>query len=659
MTHLINVPRYALIVSVFLIFFLFSPMAAGKHIIVIYDVSGSMVSLNVGGRVNTYMESKDIRRVNEYLTDLLFTNTSQSLRDKVNDSYIKECDAVYVGKPLYQSGDTLTYAEYAEKRDAKLNRAQVSKSEFQRQLPDPMTLKTSFYGMVSYLLRAEVEVYDELYRDADDETYWVFVTDGDIDNSGESDPGISSVLKRHAEIEAEFYSPMIFGVLVNNRVRVQVRKLRKSIVNIIFFATPTKPGKQVKEIQLTKDDEGKFISETLTVETHNPAKSNFKLNSVNVEIVDKFNKPLQIVKDNKFNVVEVQPVSLDGNSPPTEFRIRFPEQPEIAAPGNALKLEAIYSFKGEDKIHSAQPIKYTVVICSIYVSNLDNPEQQAKKLNLNFSGDTYRVDLVIQSKSHEKKVFRIDQLRCHIQYKDGRKLCDAIVPKEIERLGEPFYVEVPKGDRLDWYGNKVVLKIDYEIDYKDKKEAKLATIEIPYKLVGGGTGFPMWLLWVLLVPVLGVVVFLLIRKIIDSINPQIIEHRITLTIEDETRGLVPNDKEPFTLTDKNSLAFGENNAHELHFDVGWPDCPDYLRCEKYSPWLWSKEKGRTRHYKSIDDTEGRVLDLPETLTLTREEDNGEIRVRCEIVDKTPISESDDDKVTVGSNSTPPVDPLKI
>ena len=223
MTHLINVPRYILIVSVFVIFALFSPLAAAKHIIVIYDVSGSMVKLN-----KDYMKSKDIRRVNEYLTDLLFTNTSQSLRDKVNDSYIKECDAAYVGKPLYQSGDTLTYAEYAEKRDTKLDRAQVSKSEFQRQLPNPATLKISFYGLVSYLLRAEVEVYDELYRDADDDTFWVFVTDGDIDNSGKSDPGISSVLKRLAEIEDEFYSPMIFGIFVNNHVRVQVRKLRKS-----------------------------------------------------------------------------------------------------------------------------------------------------------------------------------------------------------------------------------------------------------------------------------------------------------------------------------------------------------------------------------------------------------------------------------------------
>ena len=147
----------------------------------------------------------------------------------MDDSQIKECDAVYVGKPLYQSGDILTYAEYAKRRSTKLNRAQVRRDEFQRQLPNPMTPKKSFYGKVSYLLRAEVEVYDEFYNDADNETYWVFVTDGDIDNSGKSDPGISSVLRRLAEIEDEFHSPMICGVLVNNHVRIQVRKLRKSV----------------------------------------------------------------------------------------------------------------------------------------------------------------------------------------------------------------------------------------------------------------------------------------------------------------------------------------------------------------------------------------------------------------------------------------------
>ena len=629
MTRSINVPRHKFIVSVFLIFMLFSPMAASKHILVIYDVSGSMVKLN-----KDYMKSKDIRRVNEYLTDLLFTNTSQSLRDKVNDSYIKECDAAYVGKPLYQSGDTLTYAEYAEKRDAKLNRAQVSKTEFQRQLPNPATLQISFYGLVSYLLRAEVEVYDELYRDADDETYWVFVTDGDIDNSGKSDPGISSVLKRLAEIEDEFYSPMIFGVLVNNHVRVQVRKLRKSTeYKTIFFATPTKPGKPVEEIQVTKDNEEKFISETLTVETRNPVELNFKLNSVNVEIVDKFNKPLQIVKDNKFNVVVVPPVSLDGNPPPSEFRIQFPAHREIAAPGNALKLEATYSFKGEDKIHSPQPIKYTAVIDSIYVASLDSPEQQTKELNLDFSEDTYRADLVVQSESYDKKAFKVDQVRCYVQYKDGRKLCDATVPKEIERLGEPFYVEVPKGDRLDWYGNKVVLKIDYEIDYKDKKEAKLATIEIPYKLVGGGTGFPIWLLWVFLVPVLGVVAFLLIRRII----PDPIVHSITLTEVSEA-GTPLKETAHFTLENEMTLEFGPRGPNELRFDVG---SDAFIHCRKKN----------LRLFEDADDEEARILDLPETLTLRRSEDDDEVHVRCEIADDSTDEPGEGDTPIIGSGSS--------
>ena len=304
MTCLINVPSFTLTISIFLIFVLFSSMAASKHIIVIYDVSGSMVKLN-----KDYMKSKDIRRVNEYLTDLLFTNTSQSLRDKVNDTYIKECDAAYVGKPLYQSGDTLTYAEYAEKRDTKLNRAQVSKSEFQRQLPNPATLKISFYGLVSYLLRAEVEVYDELYTDADDETYWVFVTDGDIDNSGKSDPGISSVLKRLAEIEDEFYSPMLYGVFVNNHVKIEVRRLQKrGNIGSIFVATPTQPKKPIEEIQLSPNEEGRFFSETLTIDTESSVKTQFHLNKVDVEIIDRNNKQLQIMNpDNTTGMLLIDP----------------------------------------------------------------------------------------------------------------------------------------------------------------------------------------------------------------------------------------------------------------------------------------------------------------------------------------------------------------
>ena len=287
--------RNTLIILVFT-FILFTPITVtAKHIIVIYDVSGSMISLKSGGRTNVYMESNDIRRVNEYLTNLLFTNTSQDLRDKANDTYIKECDAALVGKPLYQSGDILTYVEYAKKGDIKINKDQISKTDFQQELPNPMTLRRSFYGMVSYLLRAEVEVYDDLYRETDGETYWIFVTDGDIDNSGKSDPGIANVLKRHAEIEDEFFDPMIFGIYVNNHVRIEVRRLQKrGNIDSIFIATPTKPKESVQKIQLSRGEERKFFSETLLINTENSEASKFKLNNVNVEIVNRNNRPLQM-----------------------------------------------------------------------------------------------------------------------------------------------------------------------------------------------------------------------------------------------------------------------------------------------------------------------------------------------------------------------------
>ena len=211
------------------------------------------------------------------------------------------------------------------------------------------------------------------------------------------------------------------------------------------------------------------------------------------------------------------------------------------------------------------------------------------------------------------------------------------MPKEIERLGEPFYVEVPKEDRLDWYGNKVVLEIDYEIDYKDKKEAKFATIEIPYKLVGGGTGFPIWLLWVFLVPVLGVVVFLLIRRII----PDPIVHSITLTEVSEA-GTPLKETAHFTLENEMTLEFGPRGPNELRFDVG---SEAFLYCDKKNLMLFA----------DAADDEGRGLDLPETLTLSRSEEDDEVRVRCEILDDPPDEPEEDDDIDSGSSNVNPLD----
>lgn len=607
MIQSINVPRYVRIVIVLLVSILFSPVAIAKHIIVIYDVSGSMIRLRIGGEVRTYMESEDIRRVNQYLTDLLFTNTSQPLQT-IDDTYIKECETAFVGKPLYQTGDILTYAEYADRRYTEINRAQVSRNALQGRLPDPMQLSRSFHGQVSYLLRAEVEVYDELYTDREDETYWVFVTDGDIDNSGKSDSGISAVLKRLAEIESEYYAPMIFGVFVNNHVKIEVRHLQKrDDIETIFIATPTQTEKHVREIQLSRDEEGNFFSETLTVDTENPAKTKFKLNTVNVEIVDLNNRPLQIVNaDNTTEIFGVPSVPLHENPPPYDFQITLPPNPEIASPNRAMKLEITYTYDSKDKVYAVPRMNYTAVIDNIYIAVLENPDYPAKQLDLLFSEGVFTEDLMIKSESPNKNAFHIDQIHCQIQYKDNRKLCDVTVLKPITRLSEPFRLEVAKQDRLNWYGNQIALKIDYQYEGKPLS----ATINIPYKTQGDGQGFPMWLLWLLLIPLSFVLFFLVKRRM----RP--IVYHIALTAVRDTGTPL---RKAFTLKDKDTVEFGARGADEWRFDVG---SEAFLYCMKKHLILFADP----------DDNDGHTLDIPETFTLSQGNNEDEVHIRCEVLD---------------------------
>ena len=614
MIRMINVPRYTLIVSVLLILFLFSPIAVAKHIIVIYDVSSSMYKLNVATGVSTKMESEDIRRVNDYLTNLLFTNASQSLRDK-DDTHIKECDVAYVGKPLYQSGDIITYAEYAKKGYTKINRKQVRRNEFQRKLPDPMNLTESFYGKMSYLLRAEVEVYD-LLNETDGETYWIFVTDGDVDRSAERDPNIGEVLKRHAAIEEKYDDPMIFGIFVNNHVRIQVRRIQKrGDIDAVFIANRTSLNEPVKEIQLSKDDAGQFISETLIIDTKNADKAKFKLNNVNVEITDRFNEPLLGIL--------VPPVPLNGNPPPYEFRIPFPAQPEIATPGNALKLEVTYNYNGEAGVYPVR-MDYIAVIDSIYIAMLSDPDRRAKQLDLPFSEGKFSENLVIESESPNKDAFQIDEIRCQIQYKDGRKLCDVSVLETTSRLGERFRLKVPKQDHLDWYGNQLVFEIDYRYD----GESKSATMQIPYKLQGGGAGFPLWLLWVLLVPLIVVVGYLLVRRLIPLIVPPPIVHHISLAEVSEA-GTGLGETKFYTLKDRETLEFGQRGPKELQFDVG---SEAFLYCDRKSLLFFA----------DADDDDGHILDLPETLTFSQGEEDS-VHIRCDIVDDSSEEREEEDE----------------
>jgi hypothetical protein len=381
----------------------------------------------------------------------------------------------------------------------------------------------------------------------------------------------------------------------------------------------------VRKIQLSRDDKGHFITETLTIDTENAAKAKFKLNNVNVEIVDRNKKPLQILnEDNTSGILSVDSVPLHGSPPPSEFQILLPANREIATPNSAMKLEITYTYKGMDKVYSAPLMPYTAVINSIYVAMLSDSDRQAKQLDLPFSEGKFSENLVIESESPNKDAFQIDEIRCQIQYKDGRKLCDVSVPKTVARLGEPFRIEVSKQDHLDWYGNKLVFDIDYRYD----GESKSATMQIPYKLQGGGAGFPLWLLWILLIPVILVIVILLVRSLKPLIVPPPIEHHISLTEVNEA-GTGLGETKFYTLKDRETLEFGQRGPKELQFDVG---SEAFLYCDRKSLLFFA----------DADDDDGHILDLPETLTFSQGEEDS-VHIRCDIVDDSSEEREEEDE----------------
>lgn len=613
--------RFTFIVAILFVFALCAPVEAAKHIIVIYDESVSMVSLNIRGTKEIFMNSEDINRVNDYLTDILFKDVSQPLRNTDKDLYIKECDPAYVGKPLYESGDIITFATYTDIRHKKITRKQVQRGEFRRQLP------TKFTGQVSYLIRAKVEVYDQLFRVEDDETYWVFVTDGDVDNSGKSDPRIADVLKRDVEIEDEFDDPMIFGILVNNHVRIQVRQIKeKGDIDEVFVANRVAPTDPVKKIQLSKHETGQFMSETLIIDTESSNKTKFKLNSVNIEIFDKFDKPLQIANDDsRFESLKVPPVSFHGHSPPYEFQILLPANLEIAIPGNALKLKVNYTYNGTEKSYLMPLTQYETVIKSVFVTDPEKPNPQENRLILRFSENAYRTTLVVQSESPNKDAFRIEDIRGHIEYKDEQQLCDISVKTIPAKLDEPFKITVSKVKNLDLHGNKLVLNIDYSYEGTTESE----TIKFDYDRSGDRSGFLTVILFILGCSVLMLLVFAAIPVFKKLFGREKIEYQIMLG-EIEQEGMQPDDLHFFTLRDGETLSFGVGGTDGAYFDLG---SSAVLRCKH----------GEFQICEDYDDENGRIVMSGQTFTLTRDE-GGVIHIYFEIEDDEQQSQSESDYI---------------
>ena len=607
-----NIIRYVFIVTLLLTLCL--PIANAKHIIVVYDVSSSMYKLNVASGPITKMESEDIRRVNDYLTNIIFLNASQSLHDS-DDTYIRNCEPAYVGQPLYQSGDIITYAEYAKRRYPKLNRQQVRRDEFQAKLPDPMNLRRSFFGQVSYLLRAEVEVYEELFSE-NDETYWIFVTDGDVDRSAENDPNYSDVLQRHTSIEDKYDDPMIVGLLVNGHVRIEVRRIQL-ISEAMFIANAAAPNKLVEKIQLKKDKSGQFYSEPLFINTNVSNKTKYKLNSVNVEVFDRNGNPLQFVNDDSgVGTHTLAPVLLQGKVPPAKFQIPLPVNADIIDSGK-LKLEVNYSLNGKDETYSILT-EYEPVDTNVYISNLDNSNKPIEKVILRLSEGSYRAPLVVRSESPNKTAFRIDKISGRIKYNDNRELCDVSVATIPTNLDEQFEIVVPIEKDLKKYGNKFVLDIDYHYNQTVESE----TIQTLFETRGDNSGVLSIILIIIVAIVLIIGLVFLINRILKGITVGV-THEIKL----QTDG---KEARTFSLNNKIGVSFGQTREGEYTYDTG-------------SSARISCEKGIILFHKDSYDEKGSELTTNQTLEI-QNSDGEQVNIHFEFVNIDSGQPQDSDTV---------------
>ena len=197
-----------------------------------------------------------------------------------------------------------------------------------------------------------------------------------------------------------------------------------------------------------------------------------------------------------------------------------------------------------------------------------------------------------------------------------------VSPTEVG-LGEPFRIEVPKVNRLDWYGNKLVLDIDYEYE----NSAKSATLKVPFELQGGTSGFLIWILIPLGLILLGIGIFALIHLGRRWLAGPPIEYQITLE-EVDAEGMPLKERQSFPLTDGETISFAADGNDGWYFDVG---SSVILRCRR----------GEMLLYEDAHAEEGRILTSGETLILTRDEGD-EIRVRFEILDDEMQPPSDSD-----------------
>ena len=336
----------------------------GNHVIIAYDISGSMYRLRDKSGYKVFMKEEDFDRLNKYLLRLIFVGPPGSILP--NDA---EISSRLEPQPLYTTSDHISlFTFHASQNDILKMQTAVSQEHLEEKLPN-LWKQNPFTGKESFVSRAEIHIYElsEQFYDANpgEITYWIMVSDYDEDISTKYEKNPTE-MKKLANLEEQYGTDAVYHLLVNRHVEVKVYRMLPMGATApplpnkrgakaggnppfqnFFIASHKSPNRPLTKIELSKS--GKWVkSEPLIVKSRDNLSGSFQPQDLTMLIASSGRKMPRWT--HRFQ--SERPL-------PQGFQIRLPDSKELNNKKNLPEFLLGYNSNGQNyNVPIKQPLNF-------------------------------------------------------------------------------------------------------------------------------------------------------------------------------------------------------------------------------------------------------------------------------------------------------------
>ena len=607
-----------------------------KHIIVSYDISGSMHKVDGQRR----MYERDLSRLNNYLIEILFRGVPQSVPSR--DGIVLSFDS----GALYQRGDVLSYFRFETDIYEDIKREEnVQEEDLRRKLPETMDY-AGYQGQNTEFSKARAYVYEDLYREQDAQTYWILISDEDEDLSLGAVKD-TDLKRKLAQFDRTYWQPPVFELLVNKHVTLRIRQIFRheqlpQSSDVVYIATSQNPNRPAQIVAFSKDAKtGNFHSENLRLDTNNTEKGEFQLDRVESEIVSGDGQSIH----------NLETVSLNGISPPQTFLLTLPQPfSDETNSSNQLKLTIHYKHK-ESPQERSYSLSYTPIIDTLYLALADQPNQPISKIDFGTEDNFYinKDSLVLHTDNSAPSKFQISDVAFAVTTRGGRELYTQDIPIDPAALPAslPSFSISKDTPQFQDRTNQITLTVNYKYEGSQRK----LPIIVNYNVHSPPSPLP----FVIAGLVAGVVVLALLGRWIYGMISGGRSLTITLMEMTSTGG---GASDTFTLEKEHIVSFRppDSGALEKNQHLFNANCGGYLTFDG---------KNLSLHDFSEDGEISSVLSDGDEFSLKSAAGDFFVQIQVEFSDgttDTPVGgqseiDSEDDPIGGGSTAADEDDPL--